>query len=235
MAGYAEYVNSHPDGRFTDWLKERAGDDWWCATEHPFTVAIGDDTMPDSAYAPYVIQDRHFVDAFTSVIGFTLAKAPHLTIQRRLARFIAGEINEDADFFQRTFAALGISPETAVAAPASEATQAMNALMLGAAREGDYADGLVCIVAAEWVYLTWGLREARKPRPKRAYIAEWIDLHAVPDFEAFVTWLRGEMDTAGKALPEARQEELAQRFARLCALEAAFFDYAWNQRSNGGR
>jgi thiaminase/transcriptional activator TenA len=193
-------------------------------------VAIGDDRMPKEAYGAYVIEDRHFVDAFTSVIGFTIAKAPELKTQRRLARFIAGEINEDADFFQRTFAALGISPEAAVASSPSAATRSLNELMLTAAREGDYADGLVCIVAAEWVYLTWGLREAKKPRPKRAYLAEWIDLHSVPDFATFVNWLREEMDRAGAALPPPRQETIATRFAGLCELEAAFFDYAWNKR-----
>ena len=215
--------------RFTEWLKAGAGANWNRAVEHPFTVAIGDDAMSPEAYGPYVIQDRHFIDGFTSVIGFTLAKAPELKTQRRLARFIAGEINEDADFFDRTFAALGITMDEVAATPPSATTRALNDLMLTAARDGDYVDGLVCILGAEWIYLTWGLREAKKPRPRRAYLAEWIDLHAVPDFEAFVAWLRDEMDRAGAAVPAARRRELADRFNRVCELEAAFFDFAWDK------
>ncbi len=220
---FATYRSINPDGRFSDWLRLRAEPHWTAATTHPFTVAIGDNNSDFDAYGRYVTEDRHFVGAFTSVIGYTLAKAPELKTQRRLARFIAGEINEDFDYFDRSFPALGIDPQAALASEPLPATKEISETMLRAARDGGYADGLASILAAEWVYLTWGLREAQKPRPTRAYLAEWIDLHAVPAFEEFVTWLRGEMDKAGADLPPEHQEVLARHFAECCRLEAAFF------------
>lgn len=213
--------------RFTDWLRAEAGDAWTAAVDHPFTVAIGDDRMDAGAYTQYLVEDRHFVDSFTSVIGYTLAKAPVLRSKQRLAGFIGGGLTEDTDYFARSFAELGIDPLRALAAPPRAVTREIADLMLSAARDGSYADGLVCILTAEWTYLTWGMREAKKPKPGRAYLADWIDIHASDSFQAFVGWLRQEMDRAAAGLPPERQRELSDRFTRLCRIETAFFEDAW--------
>jgi len=212
--------------RFSDWLRAQAGDGWTAAVEHPFTVMIGDDRVDVAAYTQYLVEDRHFVDTFTSVIGYTLAKAPVLRSKQRLAGFIGGGLTEDTDYFARSFAELGIDPVRALSAPPRPVTREIADVMLTAARDGDYADGLVCILAAEWTYLTWGMREARKPKPKRAYLSDWIDIHASESFEAFVSWLREEMDRAAAGLSPERQRELSERFTRLCRIEAAFFEDA---------
>ena len=66
-------------------------------------------------------------------------------------------------------------------------------------------------------------------RPARFYLAEWIALHTLPGFEAFVNWLREEMDRHGPALPPDRQERLAELFTGIAELEVAFFDGAYGE------
>ncbi len=223
---FGRFLELAPDGRFTDWLRLRAGSEWAAATGHAFTRGIGDDSLPPAAYARYLIEDYAFITDLASAIAFTLAKAPDMPAKRQLAAFLAMLTSEENDYFLRSFAALGVPPEEYLSAAQGPVTRDFAATMVGAARDGAYEDGLACIVCAEWVYLTWGRREAEKPRPARFYLAEWIDLHAVPAFQDFVGWLRAELDRRGPGLTPAAQHRVADLFTRMCRLERAFFDAA---------
>lgn len=97
--------------------------------------------------------------------------------------------------------------------------------MLGAV-EGGYAEVLAVLLPAEWVYLTWAQAHADQ-RPARFYLKEWIDLHTLPEFAAFVDWMRDEMDAVGPSLSEHRQAAVETLFRRMTALEVAFFDAAY--------
>ncbi|NBN65898.1 TenA family protein [Pannonibacter tanglangensis] len=224
---FAGFAAAHPDARFSDWLVAQADDRWDRACGHPFTVAIGDGSMPEAAYVRYLIEDYTFITDLASVLGYLVAKAPDMAAKRRLAGFLALLTSEENDYFLRSLAALGV-PEAAYATAAQgPVTRAFAALLLDSAGKGTYAEGLACLLCAEWVYLTWGEREAAHPRPDAFWLAEWIDLHAGPGFSGFVGWLREEMDRVGPALSEAEQARVSAIFSRMCELEFAFFEAAW--------
>ncbi len=63
---FTDFLESTPGGRFTDWLAACAEPYWSDACSHPFTVAIGDGTMPEEAYARYLIEDYTFVTDLAS-------------------------------------------------------------------------------------------------------------------------------------------------------------------------
>jgi thiaminase/transcriptional activator TenA len=224
---FADFLDRFPGKCFTDWLAARAEPCWSEATGHPFTVAIGDGTMPEAAYARYLIEDYTFVTDLASTLGYLVAKAPGMPAKSRLSGFLALLTSEENDYFLRSFEALGVEPQVYETAAQGPVTRAFSQLMLRSSGQGSYAEGLACLLCAEWSYLIWGLREARKPPPDAFYLAEWIDLHAVHGFEAFVNWIRAEMDRIGPALPEAEQLRVADLFRRMSKLEAAFFETAW--------
>ena len=66
---FDDYRASVSDARFTDWLAQRAEPFWSEATDHVFTHAIGDGTMPDEAYARYLIEDYTFITDLASTLG----------------------------------------------------------------------------------------------------------------------------------------------------------------------
>ncbi|MCV0426037.1 MAG: TenA family protein [Roseibium sp.] len=224
---FQEFLSATPDARFTDWLAARAEPFWSKATDHPFTRAIGDGTMPEAAYARYLIEDYTFITDLASTLGYLVAKAPRMPSKTRLSAFLALLTSEENDYFLRSFDALGVEPETYETAAQSPTTRDFAKLLLTSAGQGSYADGLACLLCAEWCYLTWGLREAQKPRPDAFYLAEWIDLHAVPGFEDFVNWVQEEMNGIGPSLAFEEQETVANLFRRMSALEYAFFEAAW--------
>ncbi|MBO9427228.1 TenA family protein [Labrenzia sp. R4_1] len=224
---FQEFLTTTPDARFTDWLTARAEPHWSAATGHAFTKAIGDGTTPDDAYARYLIEDYTFITDLASTLGYLVAKAPSMRSKARLSGFLALLTSEENNYFLRSFDALGVPAATYETAAQGPVTRAFADLLLTSSGKGTYAEGLACLLCAEWCYLTWGLREAQKPRPQHFYLAEWIDLHAVEGFESFVNWIREEMDAVGSALGAAEQERLAVIFTRMSMLETAFFDAAW--------
>ncbi|WP_269585225.1 TenA family protein [Roseibium sp. Sym1] len=224
---FRDFLAADPGARFTDWLAARAEPYWSDAANHVFTQAIGDGSVPEEAYARYLIEDYTFITDLASTIGFLVAKAPAMRSKSRLSGFLALLTSEENDYFLRSFKALGVDPEVYEAAAQGPVTRAFAELLLTASGKGRYTEGLACLLCAEWCYLTWGLREAQKPRPHAFYLAEWIDLHAVAGFQEFVGWLREEMDSLGPALSPEEQEEAAICFRKMSALEVAFFETAW--------
>lgn len=224
---FQDYLAAEPTARFTDWLATRAEPHWSMACAHPFTVSIGEGTMPPEAYARYLVEDYTFITDLASTLGYLVAKAPGMPSKSRLSGFLALLTSEENDYFLRSFDALGVAPETYQTAAQGPVTRRFSDLLLSSAGNGSYEEGLACLLCAEWCYLTWGLREAQKPRPEAFYLAEWIDLHAVAGFQTFVGWLREEMDRLGPNLPPERQEKVATLFRKMSVLEVAFFEAAW--------
>ncbi|MEP3045642.1 MAG: TenA family protein [Roseibium sp.] len=228
---FQDFQASKPNARFTDWLAARAEPHWTAATGHPFTRAIGDGTMPNNAYSRYLIEDYTFITDLASTLGYLVAKAPSMRSKTRLSGFLALLTSEENDYFLRSFEALDVPKSTYETAAQGPITQAFADLLLTSSGKGTYAEGLTCLLCAEWCYLTWGLREAKQPRPKQFYLAEWIDLHAVEGFETFVNWIRDEMDQIGAELSPTEQERLATIFTDMSALEVAFFDTSWTGKA----
>jgi thiaminase/transcriptional activator TenA len=211
--------------RFSDALRHAAEPFWTRSVEHRFTRELIADTLPDAVYARYLIQDYLFLDTLARVLGFAIAQAPDMPPKTKLAAFLAAVTSEENDYFLRSFRALEVTEEDWRTATPNDATRRFGAVMLGAAREG-YAEALAVLLPAEWVYLSWA-SAAGGTRPKRFYLAEWIRIHAIPEFEAFVAWLREEMDRVGPTLSPERRERVASLFREIAELEVAFFDAAY--------
>lgn len=211
---------------FTDRLRAAAEPHWTQATNHRFTREMGAGTIDRGVYARYLVQDYAFIDTFVSLLGHAVALAPSMVEKRPFAQFLAALTSEENDYFLRSFEALAVPPEVWRNPPALPVTQRLMEELRGAGACGSYAEILAVLLAAEWSYLTWA-KALGDRRPEAFWLSEWIDLHAVPQFDAFVTWLKQETDRIGAAAPPQVQARMAARFTRMMELEAAFFDAAY--------
>jgi len=237
-ATYADWAADRAEPRFTDWLRARSGDTWAAATDHEFARQLHADTLEDAVFRRYLLQDYAFVETLAGVFGHAVGDAPTMAAKSRLVEFLGTVTSDENDFFGRAFAALDV-PEPAYLDPeVTGTTAAFRDLLLRAARGGGYAETLAVLVPAEWVYLDWATGAAASAAadggPDRFYLQEWIDLHAVPEFESFVGWLRAELDREGAAASERRQARLAELFTRAVEFEAAFFDGAYDGGAETG-
>ncbi len=211
--------------RFSDHLRENAEPFWRQSVDHRFTRELIGDTLKDTDFTRYLIQDYAFLDTLARVLELAVGHAPNADSKARLAGFLEAVTGGENDYFLRSFDALGISKEVWSTAEKNPATQHLDNIMLNAARSG-YGETLAVLLPAEWVYLSWA-SAAGEARPKRFYLAEWIEIHANLDFAAFVEWLRGETDRIAPALPPRRRAHLAALFREMVRLEVAFFDAAY--------
>src|SRR5699024_2908772 len=142
--------------------------------------------------------------------------------KRPLAQFLAALTSEENDYFLRSFVALGVPEEEWQSPKRRTVTQGLLDQIDGAAASQDYPEILAVLLAAEWSYLTWA-KALGDQRPEEFWLAEWIDLHAVPEFESFVMWLKEETDRVGGAATPETQKRMRTRFVHMMELEAAFF------------
>jgi thiaminase/transcriptional activator TenA len=212
--------------RFSDRLREGAQPAWREATEHRFTRELADSTLDRDVFRAYLLQDYAFVDALVSVVGYAVAQAPSMAAKGRLATFLGTVTDDENDYFERSFDALGVPAEEYRDPTPNEVTLAFRDHLLAAARGGGYAETLAVLLPAEWIYRSWAV--AVEDRPEPFYFGEWVELHATPEFEAFVDWLRDQMDAAGEELSARRRERVASLFERTATLEVAFFDAAYD-------
>jgi thiaminase/transcriptional activator TenA len=213
--------------RLTERLRAAAEPDWTAATTHRFTRELIAGRIERPAMVRYLVQDYAFIDRFVALLGAAILTAPGLPQRLPLARFLGMIASDENTYFVRSFEALGVPETLRRDPPLSAPARGFRGLMQEAASSGRYVDAITVLVVAEWTYLSWAL-PARETRTGPFWCTEWVDLHANPAFEAFVGWLRGELDREGAALDAAGQARVAALFRRAVTLEKEFFDSAYD-------
>ncbi|WP_248897987.1 TenA family protein [Haloplanus halobius] len=225
-ATFDQYADGRDEARLTEWLRDRSEPDWREAVEHRFVREFEAGTVDDAVFERYLRQDYAVVETLVGTFGHAVGEAPSMAAKARLTDFLRTLTDEENDYFGRSFDALGVSMDEAPRT--TPATRALLDLLERAGREGGYAETLAVLVPAEWVYETWATA-VEQPLPDRFYLAEWVDLHANPDFVSFVDWLRAELDREGTVVSPRRQRRLDALFRRTVELERAFFDAAYDE------
>jgi thiaminase/transcriptional activator TenA len=225
---YEPWAVGRDDARFTEWLKQRTEPTWSRATAHRFTTELADGTLADPVMRRYLVQDYSFLDSFARLLASAIVKAPSLADRIPLCRFLGVVTSDENTYFQRAFDALAVAAHDRAEPNLRAPTRGFHALMAEAVGCEGYAETLAPLVVFEWLYLSWATAVADRTPPV-FYHAEWINLHANPEFTSFVAWLRGQLDREGPRLADDRRHRVAALFRRAVELELAFFDEAYRE------
>lgn len=207
---------------FSARMRDATAQAWEAAVGHRFVDELWSGDLDRDVLRRYIVQDHQFVDAFLALLGAAVSGADRPAARVRLARQLGLVAGPENDFFDRALAALDVPDGPVRPLPP---TAGFVELMHDACGAG-YADALAVLVVAEWLYLDWASR-ADTALPDDPIHAEWIELHRGPEFEAWVEFLRAELDRAASGPARARADEVAARFVRAVDLELAFFDAAY--------
>lgn len=216
----------------TDALRAANIDAWHAATGHRFVKELADDTIAEATFRQYLMQDYAFIGTLVELVAYAIAKAPTMQSKRRLAAFLAAVTGDETNYFERALTAVGAPGAFQTPPPLNDVTETFRSLMIETASNGSYAEILSILVPAEWIYQTWAaeVRAAGK-KPSRFYLEEWIELHANPGFDAFVRWIREELDRE-LAVGPATQSRATSLFAKTVRLEVEFFDAVYESASD---
>ena len=225
-SSYEAWAAGRADARFTEWLRQQAEPTWSEATGHRFTRELADGSLADAVMRRYLVQDYAFLDYFIRLVASAIVKAPSLADRIPLGRFLGAVTGEENTYFHRAFDALSV-PEAGRTQPILRpTTRAFHAVMADAINAGGYQETLAPLLVFEWLYNAWATAIADR-QPESFVHKAWITIHANPQFDAFVAWLRGQLNRDGPRLPPDRQEHIAEVFCRTVQLEKAFFDDAY--------
>ncbi len=205
---------------FSEALRTRHSAAWKAATDNRFVRELVSDTMEDDVYSRYLRLDYAFIKALTASVGHAVAVAPGMPAKSRLAGFLSVLTSEENDYFLRSFEAFGEPPPTFDDPVSHPVVGAFDALLARQRTAGTYLDILSVLVPVEWVYLEWASNAVHSgaPLPKRFYLSEWITLHADRDFNAFVNWMRAELDRAADGATDAERSRAEATFAEALVL-----------------
>ena len=192
---------------------------WDDMQAHRFVRDIEADTLPRPVFARYVAHEHGFVETAILIFGHAMLKAPDFAARRWLCGVLHALASEQLGYFDRVFASLDAGPCRAGAAPPSVA--AFGRFMLGVAETGSYLDILVTMLAAERMYATWCGRASQRPISDPD-IAEWVQMHAAPEFRAQADWLRAGVDALGADIDAAALRRLSDLFGTALRLEVDF-------------
>ena len=131
--------------RFTDELREAAGDQWNRVISHKFTLELAAGTIDRNVLKKYLIQDHRFLDAFVVLLGSIISHARSLEDRIPACQFLALVTSDENNYFERCFEKLGCSAEERASIPDAACTTGFCNLMREVALKGTLAEMLSVI------------------------------------------------------------------------------------------
>jgi thiaminase/transcriptional activator TenA len=217
---------SDAESSFSERMRSQCGETWNAALGHRFFREIATDAIDDRVFARYLRIEYGFVDTAAIALGYAVAKAPSFEERRRLALGLHGLVTDQEEFFVDAFERMAAPAEARTGLTPQGLSRPLHSLFLAVAEKEGYEEILACVLAAEWMYLTWCLKADQTPS-SRTYIRDWVALHAGGAFAKHVAWVRSEIDLRGPQLGDARQARLLAIFEQTLLAEAAFHDAAY--------
>jgi thiaminase/transcriptional activator TenA len=211
---------------FSERMRAHSRGTWNAVLGHRFFSEVARDAIDDRIFARYLRIEYGFVDTAAVALGYAVAKAPSFQERRRLGLGLHGLVTDQEKFFIDAFERMGARGNERTGLPPQGLALPLHALFLNVAETEGYEEILACVLAAEWMYLTWCSTANQSPS-SRGYIQDWVALHAGGAFADHVAWVRSEIDIRGPALADSRQARVSALFEQALEAEIAFHDAAY--------
>jgi thiaminase (transcriptional activator TenA) len=215
---------------FFDRLKAEASAEWQAYTEHPFTNAMADGSLPEAAFRLYLVQDYLFLIEFARANALCVYKSPTLADMREGARGLSAILDVEMDLHVKHCAGWGLSPrDLEQAAPAAEML-AYTRYVLDAGMRGDLLALKVALAPCVIGYAEIATRLNAHPdasAPTNSYRV-WIAEYAGEPYQEVAAKARAHLNRlADLYATPAREAELVAIFRQATRLEADFWEMGW--------
>jgi thiaminase (transcriptional activator TenA) len=215
---------------FTGELWAANADIYAAILAHPFLAGLADGTLPEAAFAHYLVQDEIYLRDFARALAVVASRAPDSAGMQMFARHAADAVAAELELHSRLLPELGISGEQAAAAEPAPVTLAYSSYLLATTRGGSYAEGIGAVLPCYLIYWEAGRELARRGSPDARY-QRWIDAYSGGEFAVVVRDVIAEADRAGAFLSGEEQSLAARHYRRTSRYEWMFWDGAYQQES----
>lgn len=215
---------------FFETLKAGATDEWRAYTEHPFTDALADGSLPEAAFKTYLVQDYLFLIEFARAYALAAYKSPTLADMREAAGGMAAILDVEMDLHVKLCGGWGLTPADLESAPAEAETLAYTRYVLDAGMRGDLLALKTALAPCVIGYAEIAERLAAKPGAlaEANPYAVWIQEYSGEAYRDVAAAARTHLDSlAERYLTDARRVELVGIFREATRLEADFWEMGW--------
>jgi len=215
---------------FFERLKTVASAEWRAYTEHPFTTAMADGTLPEAAFCHYLVQDYLFLIEFARAYALAVYKSRQLNDMREAASGLSAILDVEMNLHVKLCANWGLSPSNLEQAPPAAEMLAYTRYVLDAGMRGDLLTLRVALAPCVVGYAEIAARLAALPD---AYAATnpyrvWIDEYAGAPYQEVAARARAQLDRlADLYATPAREAELIPIFKEATRLETNFWEMGW--------
>jgi thiaminase (transcriptional activator TenA) len=207
-------------------LKSAAATEWRAYTEHPFTDALADGSLPEPAFRHYLVQDYLFLIEFARAYALAVYKSPSLADMREGAGGLSAILDVEMGLHVKLCAGWGLTPaDLEQAQPAAEML-AYTRYVLDAGMRGDLLALKVALAPCVIGYAEIARRLEAKPaaRQESNPYRMWIAEYAGAPYQEVAAKARAHLDQlAQRYATTAREAELVSIFREATRLEADFW------------
>jgi thiaminase (transcriptional activator TenA) len=216
--------------RFTDELWRGIADIYGAILAHPFLAGLTDGSLPEDAFAFFVVQDALYLQRYSQALAVVASRAPTGAGTEMFARHAAGIVTVERQLHDSLLADLGLDPSSIDTAEPAPTTLAYTSYLLAAARGGSYAEGVGTVLPCYWIYWEVGKELLRRGSPDPRY-QKWIDTYSGDEFADEVREVLAVTEALGRDLAPAERERVRQHFRATSRYEWMFWDMGFRQEN----
>lgn len=215
---------------FTEQLWDSNTDIFDAILAHPFITGLTDGTLPEAAFAHFVVQDGLYLRDYARALAVVATRAPRPEAMQMFARHAADAVAAELELHSSLLPELGISAADAEAAEPTPVNLAYTSYLLATTRGGSYAEGVGVVLPCYWIYWEVGKDLVRRGSPDSRF-QRWIDTYSADEFGDVVRDVIAEADRVGALLSEAERAVVARHYRATSRYEWMFWDSAYRQES----
>ena len=216
-------------GRFTDELWAGAADIYTAILAHPFLAGLTDGSLPEDAFAYYVVQDAIYLRGYAQALAAVGSRAPDGRGIEMFSRHAAEIITVERALHDTLLAELGIDPASVEPAEAAPTTLVYVSYLLATARGASYAEGAGAVLPCYWIYWEVGKELLRRGSPDPRY-ATWISTYGGDDYGAVVRQVIEVIEAMAAGLAPAERALVHQHFRTTSRYEWMFWDMGYRRQ-----
>jgi thiaminase (transcriptional activator TenA) len=197
---------------------------------HPFLAGLTDGSLPQDAFAFYVIQDALYLRRYAQALANVASRAPSTAETEMFARHAAGIVAVEMGLHETLLGDLDIDPASADQAEESPTTLAYNSYLIAGTQGGSYAEGVGTVLPCYWIYGEVGKHLLGQGSPNPRY-QKWIDTYGGEEFDAEVRDVIAVTDKLGPELSPGERERVRRHFRATSRYEWMFWDMGYRQEA----
>lgn len=223
-------IGAMVNSRFSEELWASGAPSFAQILRHPFLAGLADGTLERDAFSYFVIQDSHYLRAYSRALSLVSAKSPDQDAVRMFALHASNAIDVERELHAGLLTELGITADQLAAAGAGPTTTAYMSYLTAVCATGSYAEAVAAVLPCYWIYRDVGRALLAQSSPDPLYAA-WITTYGSAEFDAVVDSVLAAADALGEQVGPGERRRCHYHFAMTTRYEWMFWDAAYRQLS----